>query len=404
MLGGRPSLIPVGENLFLDFFYLLRANAVPVTTTEWLVFCEAMSKGLVAADLTRFYALARATLIKNERHYDVFDLCFAHFFKDAEAPAALASAVEAWLEEPLDMPELSEEQLAQIERLGLDELKKQFEERLREQDERHDGGNRWVGTGGTSPFGNNGRHPSGIRVGGSGRNRSAIQVAADRRFRDYRSDLILDTRQIGMALRRLRRLGRDGRADEVDIDDTIDATARNAGDLDIVMRPPRENNLKVLLLMDVGGSMDPYAILVSRLFSAAHAASHFKEFHAFYFHNCVYDAVYEDARLRKGKGVEELCRWLQPETRVVFVGDACMAPYELTATGGALDYFHQNDQPGIAWLLKLQRHFRKQAWLNPMAKRFWRHPTVRMIGEVFPMFELTLEGLESAVRELSLGT
>ncbi|MEZ4474571.1 MAG: VWA domain-containing protein [bacterium] len=281
-----------------------------------------------------------------------------------------------------------------------------FEERLKEQDERHDGGNKWIGTGGTSPFGHSGQNPQGIRVGGSGGGRLAIQIASQRRFREYRSDLTLDVRQLSVALRRLRRLGRDGRATEVDIDGTIDATAKNAGDLDVRLHPPRENRLKVLLLMDVGGSMDPFADLCSRLFSAAHGATHFREFHAFYFHNCVYEAVWRDARMTDAMTTRELLRWLQPETRLIFVGDAFMAPYELFAQYGAIDYWHHNEQAGIGWLQKLAQHFRKAAWLNPMPEQYWHHSTISAIGDIIPMFELTRTGWtvpsRSCSRALSL--
>ena len=390
-----------GEPLFADFFYLLREVGIPVSTREWLTFVEAMAKGLVCADLHRFYAIARVTLVKHERYYDLFDQCFVHHFAGAEVPEALAKAIDEWLAQPLPVPQLSPEELEMLERYSLDELRKLFEERLKEQNERHDGGSRWVGTGGTSPFGNSGAHPAGIRVGGGGGGRSAIQIAANRRFRDYRDDLILDTRQLSVALRRLRRLGREGLRTEVDIERTIDATARNAGDLEIELRPPRENRLKVLLLMDVGGSMDPFAHIVSKLFSAAHKATHFREFHAMYFHNCVYEAVYKDARLREGMSTIELTRWLQPETRVIYLGDAHMAPYELTAQYGAIDYWHQNEMSGLDWLKKLDDHFQHSTWLNPIGKRYWRHPTIDAIGRVFPMFELTLAGLEQAIETIT---
>ncbi len=389
------------EPLFLEFFYLLRRVGVPVSSREWLTFVEAMARGLVCADLHRFYAIARATLVKHERHYDLFDQCFVHQFAGAEAPQSLAKAIDEWLDHPLPVPQLSPEELEMLDRYSADELRKLFEERLREQNERHDGGNRWIGTGGTSPFGHSGAHPEGIRVGGGGGGRSAIQIAANRRFRDYRADLILDTRQISVALRRLRRLGREGLRTEVDIDATIDATARNAGDLEIEFRPPRENRLKVLLLMDVGGSMDPFAHLVSKLFSAAHKATHFREFHAMYFHNCVYETVYEDARMREGMSTIELMRWLQPETRVIFLGDAHMAPYELSAQYGAIDYWHQNEMSGLDWLKKLDAHFSHSAWLNPISERYWRHPTIDAIGRLFPMYELTLAGVEHAIEALT---
>ena len=389
------------EPLFLEFFYLLRHVGIPVSTREWLTFIEALSVGLCAASMHRLYALARATLIKSERHYDRFDQVFVHYFDGAELPAGLAEAIESWLENPLPIPQLSPEQLEAMQRLGLDELRDMFEERMKEQTERHDGGSKWIGTGGTSPFGHSGVHPGGIRVGGKGGGRSAVQVASQRRFQAYRSDVVLDTRQIGMALRKLRKLGRDGRASEVDIDGTINATARNAGDLEIEMMPPRANRLKVLLLMDVGGSMDPFSQLVSRLFSAANAASHFREFHAMYFHNCIYGKIYKDANLRDGMSTHELCRWLGKDTRVFYIGDAHMAPYELTAAFGAIDYYEMNDRTGLWWLDVLKKHFTKQAWLNPIPERFWAHPTIRMISEVFPMYPLTLDGLESAIADLA---
>ncbi len=391
---------PTAEPLFLDFFYLLRKAGLPVTTREWLTFVEAMAKGLVAADLHRFYALARATLVKSEKHYDTFDQCFAHFFVGSELPVALKSALDEWLAAPIPPPQLSPEELAMLERYGLDELREMFEARMREQTERHDGGSRWIGTGGTSPFGHGGQNPQGIRVGGGGGNRSAVQVAAQRRFRDYRTDVVLDVRQLGLALRKLRRLGRDGVPEEVDIDATIDATARNAGDLEIAFRPPRHNKLKVLLLMDVGGSMDPFAQLVSRLFTAAHKATHFREFHAFYFHNCVYERVYETGRLTKGMPTVELMRWLQPQTRIIWVGDAHMAPYELTAEWGAIDHTHANPLTGLEWLKRVRAHFTHQAWLNPIQRRFWGHPTISMVSDVFPMHELTLAGLGDAIDAL----
>lgn len=389
------------EPLFLDFFYLLREQDIPVSSREWLMFVECLQKGLAAADLYRFYALARCTLIKSEQHYDLFDRCFAHYFSGAEPPVGFSKAFEEWLQTPIPAVDLSPEELALLETHSPEELRKMFEERLKEQDERHDGGNKWIGTGGTSPFGHSGQNPQGIRMGGSGGGRQAIQIASKRRFQEYRSDLVLDVRQLGMALRKLRRLGREGVADEIDIDATIDATARNAGDITPALRPPRENRLKVLLLMDVGGSMDPFALLSSRLFSAAHQASHFKEFHAFYFHNCIYEAVYRDARMTDAMPTPELLRWLQPQTRVIVVGDAFMAPYELLSEYGAIDYWHDNQIPGIKWLQRISDHFEKTAWLNPMSERYWHHPTINAIGELFPMFELTLKGLDAAVTELA---
>jgi uncharacterized protein with von Willebrand factor type A (vWA) domain len=387
--------------IFLEFFYLLRAQGVPVSVREWLTWLECIEKGLIAADLGRAYTVGRAVMIKHERHLDTYDLCFAHFFGDAPAPVGLPTALDEWLSSPLDLPEFDAETLAKLEQLDLEELRKMFEERLREQDERHDGGNRWVGTGGTSPFGHNGRHPSGIRVGGSSRSRSAVQVAAARRFRAYRSDRVLDTRQLGAALRRLRRLGRGERAEELDLDETIRQTARHAGDLEVVLKPPRENTLKLILLMDVGGSMDDHARLVEQLFSAAHQASHFKTFSPLYFHNCIYESVYEDAALRTRVTLDDLSRKLDKETRLLIVGDACMSPYELFSIGGAIDYSHMNQRTGVEWLTALREIYPHHAWINPIPERFWGHPTIDAISDLFPMTELTLDGLGQAVERLT---
>lgn len=390
------ELDPRGD-FFLEFFYLLRRNGVPVSVREWLTWLECVEKGLIAASLERAYTIGRCVMVKHERHLDAFDLCFAHYFGNAPAPAGLHDALDEWLSNPLPLPELSPEELAQLEALDLDRLREMFEERLKEQTERHDGGNRWIGTGGRSPFGHGGRHPSGIRVGGQGRSRSAVQIAGERRFKAYRADRVLDTRQLGAALRRLRRLGKGERSDELDLEETIRQTARHAGELEVVMRPPRENTLKLILLMDVGGSMDDHARLVEQLFSAAHQASHFKVFRPLYFHNCVYEAVYEDAQLRQAVRLEELSRSLDRETRLLVVGDACMSPYELFSVGGAIDYYHRNQRTGMAWLQTLREMYPHNAWLNPIPSRFWNHPTIEAISETFPMRELTLEGLGEAV-------
>ncbi len=391
---------PAANGPFLAFFYLLREVGLPVSVREWLTLMEACSRGLIGGNLTRFYSISRAVLIKNEKHYDLFDQCFAHFFADAKVPESLSNALQSWLENPIDAPLFSEEELAMLESLGLDELKKLFEERMKEQTERHDGGNRWIGTGGTSPFGHGGNHPSGIRVGGQGRGSRAVQIAANRRFRDYRRDVTLDTRQLGVALRRLRQLGRTGFRTELDIDQTIKSTAQNAGDLFLSFRPPRENRLHVVLMMDVGGSMDPFARLVSQLFSAAHQATHFKSFNSYYFHNCIYERIFPDARLIEGTPTVDFMMQSKKETRLVIVGDAHMAPYELVAKYGAIDYYQNNDTPGIEWLQMLARHFEKTVWFNPIPKRYWSHPTIRLIGETIPMYELTLEGIDEAVKVL----
>jgi hypothetical protein len=284
--------------------------------------------------------------------------------------------------------------------MDLDTLREQFEARMKEQKERHDGGNRWVGTGGTSPFGHGGQHPSGVRVGGQGGGRSAVQVASDRRFRNLRSDLVLDVRQIGVALRQLKRLSREGMPEELDLEESIDATARNAGDLELVFRPERKNNVKLLLLMDVGGSMTPYTKVCERLFSAAHAAKHFKAFKYFYFHNCPYDTLYTDMARREGRPTREVLNSLDKSWCCILLGDAAMHPYELSMPGGAINYYYNNSEAGIQWLARIAESLPRSVWLNPEPVRYWEMPSIRMIQEVFDMFPMSLDGLGRAVSSL----
>ncbi|MBL8971715.1 MAG: VWA domain-containing protein, partial [Myxococcales bacterium] len=271
-------------------------------------------------------------------------------------------------------------------------------DRLEKQKERHDGGNRWVGTGGTSPFGTGGAHPTGIRVGGGG-SRSALAVADARRFREFRRDLVLDTRQIAAALRRLRRLTRDDGKLVLDLDDTIDATARNGGDIEVILNPERHADVRLLLLLDVGGSMDPHAQLVSRLFSAAHQGGGFKELRSYYFHNCVYQRVFEDAAFNKPVSTPELLKTLDAKWTVVLVGDAYMHPGELTMSSG--DWWESARGPsGLTWLARLADRFPRSAWLNPEPPTLWRSGTIAEIARVFPMFQLTLGGLDDMVKHL----
>jgi uncharacterized protein with von Willebrand factor type A (vWA) domain len=389
--------------MFLDFFFELRRRKVPVSTHEWMALMQALSLGLHDSSLDGFYQLSRAVCVKDTAHYDAFDQAFLSVFRGIEAASlALTDELLAWLRDPRHLEALTEEQRARLKALSLEELRQLFEQRLREQKERHDGGSRWVGTGGTSPFGSGGQHPSGMRVGEGG-GRSALQIAGERRFRAYRSDEVLDVRKIDVALRLLRDLGRDGAADELDLDDTIDRTARNAGDLEVVMHPPRRNRIKVTLLMDVGGSMDPYALLCSRLFTAASRSGRFARFRSFYFHNCVYDAVYQDAHFRDSITVADLVGSSDREERLVIVGDAAMHPGELLNPGGSIYYYgHQSTATaGIEWMRRIAEHFRKSAWLNPEPTTAWDMPTVEILRKLFPMFPLSLEGLEAAVRHLT---
>lgn len=390
--------------MFINFFYHLRDRGLDVSPTEFLALLDALDKGLARESLDHFYVVARSVLVKRVEHYDRYDQAFMEFFRDAtfdpELLAQIRDELWQWLDEAVDPRKPTPEELAGLEKLDLDELRRQFAERLAEQTERHDRGNRWVGTGGTSPFGHGGQHPSGIRVGGSAGGRTALQVAAKRRFRNLRKDLTLDVRDIGMALRRLRELTRDHRTEELDLQATIDKTANNAGDIELVFTPPRKNNVKLLLLTDVGGSMNPYAEVSSRLFSAAHQASHFQHFESYYFHNCPYETLWADMERGEKVGTDDVFARLDRTWRCIVVGDAAMAPSELTEAGGSVNYWHFNERPGLYWLRKLRDTVPRTVWLNPDNPKWWGSWTTRKIKELFEMYPLTMEGLEDAVEEL----
>jgi uncharacterized protein with von Willebrand factor type A (vWA) domain len=390
--------------IFLSFFFRLRARGLKVTPTQWLALIEGLVKGLHGASLIGFYSLARSILVKDESELDDFDLVFASHFQGFEDVAeAIGEEVMRWLEHPAPPFEIDPAMRKLLDEVDVEALRKEFERRLREQDGRHDGGSKWIGTGGTSPFGHGGFHPGGIRVGGRGRFGSAVQVAAERRYREHRRDRVLDTRQMGVALKKLRALKREGAEEELDLDATIDETARQAGELELVFRPPRENSLSLLLAMDVGGSMEPYRHMVDLLFSAAHGARHFKRFEHVYFHNCVYDHAYEDAAFFEPVPQQELFRRFDRETRLVLVGDAHMYPGELTDRWGAIQWQDRNEEPGIAYLERLAGHFRRAAWLNPMHERTWVSPSIRIVRRFFPMYPLTLEGVERLASDLAGG-
>lgn len=386
--------------MFTEFLFALRSAGLLVSPTEWLDLMRALATGQVRADLASFYHLARALLVKRETEYDLYDQVFAVHFRGLEAHFEIDDELLAWLENPVGLPDLDPEQLAALEGLDLEELREKFRERLEEQDERHDGGNRWIGTGGTSPFGHGGVHPTGIRIGGAGGGRSAVQVASDRLFRNLRTDRVLDTRQIGVALTQLRRLGRDEGPEELDVDRTVERSAKE-GEIELIFGPPRRNQVKLLLLLDVGGSMDPHAELCERLFSAAHAASHFRHFESRFFHNCVYERLFTDIFHRHGEPTSEVLKRIDDTWSVLFVGDAWMSPFELTHAGGSVDWFHHNRDPGLAWLRRFRERCPRSAWLNPVPPRIWAAPSIRLIRDVFPMFELTLDGLHDAVDFLS---
>ena len=386
--------------MFLDFFYTLRQLKVPVSVTEWMTLMDALGRGHAQSSLTSFYYLARAILVKSEAFYDQYDQAFAHVFRNAELPTDIRDDILQWLEDPINQLQLPPEELEKLKRWDLDKLREELEKRMQEQTERHDGGGRWVGTGGTSPFGHSGAHPAGIRIGGAGGGGHAIQIASKRLFRNYRTDVTLDVRQLKIALKKLRQFAKEGPEDELDIDLTIDKTCREAGEIELVFTRARKNKVKVLLLMDSGGSMTPYARLVDRLFSAAHQMSHFRDFQAYYFHNCIYQDIYKDIYVNEAEPTAGLLKNLDGDYKVILVGDAYMAPSELFSAGGAIDYFYHNDTPGLEWLRRIADHFRYCVWLNPLPQRAWIHPTIRTISQTFPMFPLTLDGVEDAVKAL----
>ncbi len=390
--------------MLIDFLFELRRQKLRVSTHEWMTLMEALSMGLHDSSLDGFYRLARSICAKDLSELDAFDMAFASYFRGVALDAkALTDELLSWLQDPKKFAGLTPEEQRMLEELDIEALRKLFEERLKEQEKRHDRGNRWIGTAGRSPFGRGGFNPTGLRVGGPGGGRSAMQVAMERRYRAYRKDMILDVRQIDVALRGLRQLGREGAQEELDLDLTVDETCRNAGELELIFRPPRRNRVKLILLMDVGGSMEPYAELVSRLFTAASRAGRFARFRSYYFHNCVYEAVYEDSRFREPVLVSDLLHKSDRDEKLVVVGDALMHPAELLQPGGSIYYYQDNRTAGIEWLRRLAKHFHRSAWLNPEPRNYWPHTTIELIASLIPMWQLTLEGLGDAVRYLIRG-
>jgi len=389
--------------MFLDLFYGLRNEGVPISIQEWQMFMTALEKNLHRSDLLGFYNLAKSCLIKSETYFDAFDRVFAHIFRGVEMELSPSDELLEWLNDPKNFEGLTEEQREALEHLDADELMRQFLERLEEQDERHDGGGKWIGTGGHSPFGHGGEHPTGIRVGGSSRNRSAMKVAEDRRFRDYRTDLTLDLRNTKLALKRLRHLTRMGPDDELDIDGTVDETCKNAGEIDLVYRPEKRNNVRLVLFMDVGGTMDPYYEPVSRLLTALHEERGLRDFKAYYFHNCVYDRVgtTADMYIKDAIPTGDILRRLDERWKVLFVGDAAMHPSELMNARGNINPRYTSDTRGVDWLLRIHEHFDRSAWLNPDPPSDWQYTqTTRVIQSIFPMFALSLDGIQDAVTAL----
>jgi uncharacterized protein len=394
------------SELIVPFLYELRQKKLKVGSQEALLLSRAMRLGLHDDTLDGFYYLARALFVHRESDLDKFDEAFlAHFKGIVVESKNLIDQLEDWLKDPKVLESLTDEQRAAFKNLSVEELRELFEKRMGEQRERHEGGNRWIGTGGTSPFGTGGEHPTGIsvRAKSAGRGgRSAIGMADARAYRPYRADLVLDVRQIEVALRKLRVFQREGAHHELDIDGTIDKTAKNAGELEIVTRPPKRSNVRVLLMMDVGGSMDPFAHTCSQLFSAARRASNFRELRTYYFHNTVYGRVYSTDSLMEPIELSRLLEQVNERWKLIIVGDAAMAPSELLSTGS---FGSPNGTPmsGLDWLVNLRLKFERSVWLNPDPPQYWSSGTARVIGEVFPMFHLTIEGLSEAMALLSKG-
>ncbi len=394
--------------MFTYFFYHLRKAGIPVSFNEWNALIDALEMGLAGSSLTGFYNLCRAVLVKSETYFDRFDLAFVQFFEGVETPEQISEDIWNWLDKHLPPKNITEEMLRAHKRLSLEELEKMLEERLKEQDEEHHGGNYWVGTGGTSPFGHSGFHPGGIRIGGESRNLSAVKVAGKRKYKEYRDDETLGTRQFQLALKKLRHLTTrtDGMKTELDLDETINQTCKNAGRLELVWDRPRENGIKVLLLMDAGGSMHYYNRLCSQLFTAVNRSAHFKDLKMFYFHNCIYDHLYLDPSCYENNAIdtEYILHTYESDYRVIIVGDASMGPYELMSPGGIIYWGMHNERPGIEWLRRIKSKFEYSIWLNPINKDYWMRSrgyfSIRKIADIFPMDELTVSGLERGIGHL----
>lgn len=393
--------------MFTDFFYQLKENGVPVTPTALITLHRALDQGLVNS-IDEFYTTSRTILVKSERYFDRFDQVFAHYFQGADLPVedafhldkVMRALLDEWLERPQELAEALGIDEAKLAKMTPEELLEYFKARLADQDGEHHGGSRWIGTGGTSPVGHSGYHPGGMRVGGVSRGKSAVKVALDRRYKDYSRTGPLTQAQMGEALKRLRHLIPAGPMDQVNIDKTIDQTLKNGGEIEIVFDRDLKDRLKVVLAIDNGGwSMDPFVRVVQTLFDYARAQ--FKEINTFFFHNTIYDVIWKDpARYHKPQRVREFER-LDPQTRVVLVGDASMAPYELMAGEGSIHVEDRSTHSSIEQLRFIADTFPHAIWLNPVPKRQWGYThTIGLIANIFPMFELTLDGLEEAVTHL----
>ncbi|MEA1942615.1 MAG: VWA domain-containing protein [Pseudomonadota bacterium] len=386
------------------FFTELRTAKIPVTTREYLTLLEALDKGVIEPEIGHFYSVSRAALVKDEKDFDKFDMVFSHVFQGVETLTEMFGDKEIpdeWLEAMMQRL-LTEEEMAELKAMDFDELMETLKKRLEEQEERHEGGNKWIGTGGTSPFGHSGYNPAGVRIGGQSQHKRATKVWEQRRYKDLDGERELGTRNLKVALRRLRKFARDGATEELDLDSTISATAKQ-GWLDVVMRPERRNAIKVLALFDVGGSMDPHIRLCEELFSAARST--FKNLEYFYFHNCPYEGVWRSNLRRRTETLPtmDLMHKYPHDWKVILVGDAAMAPYEITHEGGSVE--HWNEEAGAVWLQRIVDTWPHLIWINPTPEKWWEHSySTRLVQEIIGadrMFPLTLEGVDAAMKELA---
>lgn len=389
--------------MLIGFFNKVREYKVPCTIRELLDLIKALEQQVVFADIDDFYTLSRALLVKDESYFDRFDRAFADYFKGVESlELDLSQVPDEWLRKQLEKT-LTEEEKQAIDALGgFEKLMETLAERLKEQEKRHQGGNKWIGTGGTSPFGAYGYNPEGVRIGQKeSRHRKAVKVWDKRQYRNLDSQVEIGTRNIKVALRKLRQFARSGASEELALDDTISATARNAGYLDIKMKPERHNAVKVLMFFDVGGSMDDHIKVCEQLFSAVH--TEFKHLEFFYFHNCLYEQVWHDNARRYSEGLDvlDVLHKFSRDYKVIFVGDATMGPYEITYPGGSVE--HWNQEPGSVWLERVTDHFDKVIWLNPQPEQAWRYyPSIQIMHQLMhkKMYPMTLSGLTEGIKAL----
>ena len=390
--------------MLLTYFDTLRRYGVPVTLGEFLDLLEALKASTVFADREKFYFLSRTILVKDEKHFDKFDRAIDAFFNGLESMDGLLEALipDDWIRDAFQK-DLTEEELAKLQSFdSLEELIEKFKARLAEQEKRHEGGNKWIGTGGTSPFGNNGYHPEGIRVGGEGKHQKGVKVWEKREFKNLDGDSAIGTRNIQVALRRLRKFARSGAEDQLDLDDTISSTAKNAGLLDIKMVPERHNAVKVLIFFDIGGSMDYHVTACQQLFSAVR--TEFKHLEFFYFHNFIYESVWKDnvRRRQESTPLVEVLNKYSHDYKVIFVGDAAMSPYEIMSDGGSVE--HWNEESGEVWMRRLLAGYHQYAWINPVNEREWGYSqSTQMVSDIFDghMFPMTVNGLEACMAHLA---